>query len=220
LILQHSSRKDISILNNLNTPANTHILNEMGEMMVDDGGYCFLDLDLDNSRKKLATCAAFVDSTNLTYGFSSKDLLRCGGSEISRLKELISTDHEWSSKGDIITQPPSEGNRIVIKLYWDVAPMASENFMTLCSNGSISDKPDTGNKKVEKVKPIPIGESGKPLSYRGCKVHRIIPGFVLQSGDFVLENGSGGECVFKNKKIFKDERAGLNLKHDRCGLLR
>ena len=193
----------------------------MGEMMVNDGGYCFLDLDLDNSRKKLATCAAFVDSTNLTYGFSSKDLLSCGGSEISRLKELISTDHEWSSKGDIITQPPSEGNRIVIKLYWDVAPMACENFMTLCSNGSISDQPDTGNnKKVEKVQPIPIGESGKPLSYRGCKVHRIVPGFVLQSGDFVLENGSGGECVFKNKKIFKDERAGLNLKHDRCGLLR
>jgi len=51
-------------------------------------------------------------------------------------------------------------------------------------------------------------------------VHRIIPGFVLQGGDFVLENGSGGECVFNNKKTFKDERGGLNLKHDRFGLLR
>lgn len=186
------------------------------------GSYCFLDFDLNNSRKRLATCAAFVDSTNITYGLSSKNLLECGGSEISRLKELISTDHEWSKNDDlcggILTQPPPEGNRIVIKLYWDVAPMACENFATLCSNGSTPvTKP---GEKAGKAKPIPKGDSGKPLSYRGCNVHRVIPGFILQSGDFVLENGSGGECVFKNKKIFKDERAGLNLKHDRFGLLR
>ncbi len=76
--------------------------------------YCFLDLDLDDSRRKLATCAAFVDSTDLTYGFSSKNLLALGGSELSRLKELISTDHEWSSKdadcGGVVIQPPPEGN--------------------------------------------------------------------------------------------------------------
>jgi len=73
--------------------------------------------------------------------------------------------------------------------------------------------------KAQKPKPAPFGDCGKRLTYRGCKVHRIIPGFVLQGGDFVLENGSGGECVFNNKKTFKDERAGLNLKHDRFGLL-
>lgn len=76
--------------------------------------YCFLDLDLDDSRRKLATCAAFVDSTDLTYGFSSKDLLALGGSELSRLKELVSTDHEWASRdsecGGIVIQPPPEGN--------------------------------------------------------------------------------------------------------------
>mmetsp|Transcript_50336 Transcript_50336/g.56248 ORF Transcript_50336/g.56248 Transcript_50336/m.56248 type:complete len:401 (+) Transcript_50336:118-1320(+) len=186
-----------------------------------DGSYCFLDFDINSSRKRLAVSAAFVDSTNITYGFSSTNLLRLGGSEISRIKELISTDHEWSKNDDlcggIITQPPSEGNRIVIKLYWDVAPIACENFATLCSNGSTPVAKPGG--KAEKAKPIPKGDSGKPLSYRGCNVHRVIPGFILQSGDFVLENGSGGECVFKNKMIFKDERAGLNLKHDRFGLL-
>ena len=76
--------------------------------------YCFLDLDLDNSRKKFATCGAFVDNTDLTYGFSSKNVLALGGSELSRLKELISTDHEWASKeamcNGIVTQPPPEGN--------------------------------------------------------------------------------------------------------------
>lgn len=184
--------------------------------------YCFLDLDLDDSRKKIATCAAFVDSTDLTYGFSSKNLLALGGSELSRLKELISTDHEWASKdtecGGIIIQPPPEGNRIVVKLYWDVAPLACENFSTLCLNGSSPTQ--LPGQKIQKPKPVPIGDSGKPLTYRGCKVHRVVPGFVLQGGDFVLENGSGGECVFNNKKTFKDERAGLNLKHDRFGLLR
>jgi hypothetical protein len=41
----------------------------------------------------------------------------------------------------------------------------------------------------------------------------------LQGGDFVFGNGSGGESVFGNKKTFKDERAGLILKHDRKGIL-
>jgi cyclophilin family peptidyl-prolyl cis-trans isomerase len=35
---------------------------------------------------------------------------------------------------------------------------------------------------------------------------------------FVFGNGSGGESIFNGKK-FKDERAGLVLKHDRRGLL-
>jgi hypothetical protein len=80
--------------------------------------YCFLDLDLDNSRKRLATCAAFVDSTDLTYGFSSKNLLALGGSELSRLKELISTDHEWASKdaacGGVVSQLPPEGKVVFL----------------------------------------------------------------------------------------------------------
>ena len=93
--------------------------------------YCFLDLDLDNSRKRLAACAAFVDSTDLTYGFSSKNPLALGGSELSRLKELISTDHEWASKdascGGIITQPPPEGNVVVL---WSSCTSLFDSFET------------------------------------------------------------------------------------------
>jgi cyclophilin family peptidyl-prolyl cis-trans isomerase len=49
-------------------------------------------------------------------------------------------------------------------------------------------------------------------------VHRIVPGFIVQGGDFVFGNGSGGESIFNGKK-FKDERTGLLLKHDRKGIL-
>jgi hypothetical protein len=59
----------------------------------DTCGYCYIDLDLNNHRRKLATAAAFCDATDSRYGFSSKDLRSLGGSEISRIPELISTDH-------------------------------------------------------------------------------------------------------------------------------
>ena len=56
--------------------------------------YCFLDIDINNHRHKLAVAAAFVNATNTRYGFSSKDLLQLGGSEVSRIQsELIQTDH-------------------------------------------------------------------------------------------------------------------------------
>jgi cyclophilin family peptidyl-prolyl cis-trans isomerase len=179
-------------------------------------GYCFIDLDFDNCRNKLATAAAFVDATDSRYGFSSKDLRSLGGSEISRIPESIATDHEWASRntecGGIETRPHPAGNRIVVKLYWDVAPIACENFATLCANGSVL----PGTK--EKAKPAPIGESGKPLTYRGSTIHRVIPGFVIQGGDFVMGNGSAGESIYNGKK-FKDERAGLLLKHLQKGVL-
>jgi cyclophilin family peptidyl-prolyl cis-trans isomerase len=127
---------------------------------------------------------------------------------------MIENDHEWSSKnaecGGIAVRPPCCGNRIIVKLYWEIAPLACENFALLCSHGSTV--------LEGKMKPAPIGESGKPLSYRGSIVHRVIPKFVLQGGDFVFGNGSGGESAL-GKKTFKDERAGLSLKHSKRGIL-
>lgn len=188
----------------------------MVSVTADSCGYAFLDLDINHERSKLATAAAFVDATDSRYGFSSKHLLHLGGSELSRIPELISSDHEWSSRdsacGGIITKPSSShGNRIVLRLFWDVAPLACENFATLCANGSLL--PGQSGKS----KPPPVGESGKPLTFRNSIIHRVVPGFVMQGGDFVFGNGSGGESIYGKK--FKDERAGLLLKHDRRGVL-
>lgn len=184
------------------------------EINAETASFCFLDLDLNQHRSKLATTAAFVDATDSRYGFSSKDIRQLGGSEISRIPDLMACDHEWSSRaaqgGVVEIRPPAAGNRIVVKLFWDVAPLACENFATLCANGSLLPW-------ERKVKPAPIGESGKPMTYRESTVHRVIPGFIMQGGDFVFGNGSGGESIFGKK--FKDERAGLALKHDRRGIL-
>ena len=55
--------------------------------------FCYIDIDINKHRKKLAVTAAFVDATDTRYGFSSKDLRCLGGSEIARIDDLISTDH-------------------------------------------------------------------------------------------------------------------------------
>ena len=48
-----------------------------------------------------------------------------------------------------------------------------------------------------------VGASGKPLHYKGSKMHRIIPGFMLQGGDFTHGTGVGGESIYGAK--FEDE---------------
>jgi peptidylprolyl isomerase len=174
--------------------------------------YCYLDFDLQDGRSQLACAAAFVDATNTRYHFSASDLLLLGGSELSRIPELAAMDHEWSS-ADLRVRPPAAGNRLIVQLDWSTAPLACENFATLCGQGSAA----AGYEKGGKKKPIPMGESGKPLSYKNSVVHRVVPQFILQGGDFVFGNGSGGESIYGKK--FKDERAGLLKKHDRRGIL-
>ena len=86
---------------------------------------------------------------------------------------------------------------ITIELFADVVPKTAENFRALC----------TGEKGT--------GKSGKPLSYAGSPFHRIIPGFMIQGGDFTRGNGTGGESIYGEK--FADEN--FELKHTAAGLL-
>jgi hypothetical protein len=65
--------------------------------------------------------------------------------------------------------------RVVVKLYKDKAPLACENFRCLCT-GEITRQ--------------------RQLCYLGSKVHRIVPGFCIQMGDFTRGDGRGGTSIY------------------------
>lgn len=87
--------------------------------------------------------------------------------------------------------------KIIFELFNDVVPKTCENFRALC----------TGEKG--------LGKSGLPLHYKGSIFHRIIPGFMIQGGDFTRFNGTGGESIYGGK--FDDE--SFQFHHDQPGLL-
>jgi cyclophilin family peptidyl-prolyl cis-trans isomerase len=96
----------------------------------------------------------------------------------------------------------STGGRVTFELFQDKVPFAAENFRSLCT-----------------------GETG--ASYRNCVVHRIVPNFCIQAGDYTKGDGTGGRSIYPKASPaqpktdmwgnFEDETPFL--RHDAPGLL-
>ena len=63
--------------------------------------------------------------------------------------------------------------RIRLGLFGEVTPLTVANFVGLVRGGS--------------------ERNGQPLHYKGSRMHRIMPGFMLQGGDFTRGDGAGGD---------------------------
>jgi len=96
-----------------------------------------------------------------------------------------------------ITLDGEKVGRITFGLYGNQVPKTVENFRALC----------TGEKGD--------GKEGKPLHFKGCTFHRVIPAFMCQGGDFTNGDGTGGESIYGEK--FEDEN--FRIKHTKPGLL-
>jgi peptidylprolyl isomerase len=95
-----------------------------------------------------------------------------------------------------ITIDDRPAGRIIMELFPDVSQTA-DNFKALC----------TGERGM--------GQSGRPLHYKGSRFHRIIPNFMCQGGDFTRGDGTGGESIYGAR--FRDEN--FKHRHTEPGLL-
>jgi len=84
--------------------------------------------------------------------------------------------------------------RLEISLLNEEAPRTAENFRQLC-----------------------VGVDGGRLGFKGSCFHRLVPGFMVQGGDFTNGDGTGGESIFGSK--FDDEPYINVGKHDRRGVV-
>lgn len=96
-----------------------------------------------------------------------------------------------------IAQQPA--GRIVLGLFGNVVPKTAANFQALCE----------GNQEMHQIK----------LRYEGSPFHRIIPGFMIQGGDFTRRNGTGGRSIYGNQCDGKFEDENFVLQHTGPGVL-
>jgi cyclophilin family peptidyl-prolyl cis-trans isomerase len=100
---------------------------------------------------------------------------------------------------------------IVFKLDNDKCPKTCDNFIAICQSRAKAKRPTAGaSSSHDVVEP----------TYRGTEFHRILPGFMVQGGDFSNFDGKGGfaaPTTNEGKPTFPDEC--FDISHNCEGIL-
>lgn len=135
----------------------------------------------------------------LIRGLRSTTTRRCCYRALSTItKPIVFLDIEIDKlpMGRIVLELRS-GIYQVLSTILDIAPKTAENFRQLCTG-------EAG-----------IGTFGKPLSYKNTYFHRVFQDFMIQGGDNVNFDGTGGESIYG--EFFDNEN--YELPHNNVGLL-
>lgn len=164
--------------------------------------HCFLcPFRANVLRRQRSFCFALLLTKPTEKGVQGK---RCSSIDpLALVSGITMPDSEVSKNDEVrvffdIAISDIRVGRVIFQLFTDHAPKTAENFRALCT-----------------------GEAGigtrteKPLHYQGSIFHRVVKQFMVQGGDFVNGNGTGGESIYGG--TFADEN--LDLKHDRPFLL-
>ena len=114
----------------------------------------------------------------------------------------------------------SSPRRVVFQLYPDRCPITCRNFIELCSSSARATK--RGPAAVTATSSTPSFQHHVEPTYRGTVFHRIIPNFMIQGGDFINFDGTGGfaaPTTNKGNPTFPDENLQSCLSHNQMGVL-
>ncbi|OCK85238.1 cyclophilin-like protein [Lepidopterella palustris CBS 459.81] len=84
-------------------------------------------------------------------------------------------------------------DRVQIELFLNTAPTSEENFRHVYTSEYTNSR-------------------SQSEGYKGSTSHRVIPGFMIQDGDFIHHNGTGSACIH-NASQSNDEDFALNKTH-------
>lgn len=106
-----------------------------------------------------------------------------GYTRCSRPFTNVSQRH-WKDQNRVVCRPVATVSTQMTVSKHTSNPSTAENFRQFC----------TGEHT----------QNGRPVGYKGSRFHRVIPGFMLQGGDFVKGNGLGSMSIYGNA-AFDDE---------------
>jgi len=150
-------------------------------------------------RARLEECREKLAATAQWHKDAFGGIFRKAPDQQARERNLATLPQVWLDFqiGNAMKNSTCHTYRVTIALYSDTVPRTAENFRCLC----------TGERG--------LGAHGAPLHFRRSLVYKVVPRSILEAGDIVKFNGTGGESIYG--PTFADEN--FTDSHHKRGLL-